>query len=482
MATPLAEENDTCKSSSFVSPSSCSLKFDLPCWENTLINRDRETIKSKARIPHSLGLYNLNGVINDTDVKYPENRFCNFVREKYKEFILDAWEVCSKNVIVSFNNLAPFLSSNTIYPDFLIVSAYDKLGTLPLLLVEMVSQDNFLSTAAKSVSNLIDQLRCLRNFLNLASVIGYVIPSSKMTCAMAIEVSWENLQFRTKFTHLELNDFENHFGNTLQKQCGELHKELSDPSLNSIVTTWLLSHETIFKRYYFMKLYSKDLRFVETCLKLQPDTLEECRSKFSILTRDKQYYYKVIPGPHHSFFVQSTIYHKFDESSSIVWPLHQVRILPQLTSVFQFVRLPHKPLRRSEALKCLGQLMSQTLAALDELHNLGYVHCDVRLPNICFNLLGEVRLIDLDRIQPSSGYIQIDMRQLGVMFLRIISEDISFDKELSDGEYTVLCSKSGLKNTIVEKLILTQDRDPVLLDYFITSNPGSILDVLDFRN
>ena len=181
MATPLPEENDTSKSSSFVSPSSYSLKFDLPCWGNTLINRDRETIKSKARIPHSLGLYNLNSVINDTDVKYPENRFCNFVKEKYKEFILDAWKVCPKNVIVSFNNLAPFLASTTIYPDFSIESAYDKLGTLPLLLVEIVSQDNFLSTAAKSVSNLIDQLRCLRNFLNLASVIGYVIPSNLVT-------------------------------------------------------------------------------------------------------------------------------------------------------------------------------------------------------------------------------------------------------------------------------------------------------------
>ena len=480
MATPLPEENDTSKSSSFVSPSSYSLKFDLPCWGNTLINRDRETIKSKARIPHSLGLYNLNSVINDTDVKYPENRFCNFVKEKYKEFILDAWKVCPKNVIVSFNNLAPFLASTTIYPDFSIESAYDKLGTLPLLLVEIVSQDNFLSTAAKSVSNLIDQLRCLRNFLNLASVIGYVIPSTKSTCAMAIEVSWENLQFRTKFTHLELNDFENHFGNSLQKQCGELHKELSDPSLNSIVTTWLLSHETIFKRYYFMKLYSKDLRFVETSLKLQPDTVEECRSKFSILTRDNLYYYKIIPLRTEIFF-GAYVDHKFDNSSSIVWPLHQFGIRPQFTRVFQFVRLPHKPLRRSEALKCLGQLMSQTLAALDELHNLGYVHCDVRLPNICFNLLGEVRLIDLDRIQPSGGYIQIDMKQLGVMFLCIIN-GISFDEELSDREYTDLCLQLGLENTIVEKLILTQDRDPVLLDCFITSYPGSILDVLNTRN
>ena len=47
------------------------------------------------------------------------------------------------------------------------------------------------------------------------------------------------------------------------------------------------------------------------------------------------------------------------------------------------VELP--PLLWREVATCLIDFMERTAEALQELHGFGYVHLDVRVPNICFS-------------------------------------------------------------------------------------------------
>ena len=57
----------------------------------------------------------------------------------------------------------------------------------------------------------------------------------------------------------------------------------------------------------------------------------------------------------------------------------------------------YSPLEVKDASKVLQTLSEKIKAALDELHEQGFMHCDVRLPNICFNEQLDAVLIDVDR-------------------------------------------------------------------------------------
>ena len=57
----------------------------------------------------------------------------------------------------------------------------------------------------------------------------------------------------------------------------------------------------------------------------------------------------------------------------------------------------YSPLEVKDASKVLQTLTEKIKAALDELHEQGFMHCDVRLPNICFNEQLAAVLIDVDR-------------------------------------------------------------------------------------
>ncbi len=82
---------------------------------------------------------------------------------------------------------------------------------------------------------------------------------------------------------------------------------------------------------------------------------------------------------------------------------------------------------------CISDLINETAEALKELHDTGYAHGDVRLPNICFQCDREdyiVVLIDLDRMcaaNKSSGYLSTaankDWVQLGQLAQCLVSSE-----------------------------------------------------------
>ena len=88
------------------------------------------------------------------------------------------------------------------------------------------------------------------------------------------------------------------------------------------------------------------------------------------------------------------MWHVSKSFPSLVSPVDTVRV-PRGCTVFRFKKQQEQPLSKALAKLCLRDLVRQV--ALQELHELGLAHLDVRLLNICFTHDGEVRLIDFDR-------------------------------------------------------------------------------------
>jgi len=59
--------------------------------------------------------------------------------------------------------------------------------------------------------------------------------------------------------------------------------------------------------------------------------------------------------------------------------------------------VPHDPLTVDEASLCLRDLLKGLAQAIQEFHQNGFAHQDIRLENVCFNEQYEPVLIDLDR-------------------------------------------------------------------------------------
>ena len=125
--------------------------------------------------------------------------------------------------------------------------------------------------------------------------------------------------------------------------------------------------------------------------------MDQVPSKFSIITRDDKFYYKVQPEEAIICgYERLALRHASKSFPSLVLPVDTVCV-PRGCTVFMFKKQQEQPLSKALAKLCLGDFVRQAVCALKELHELGFAHLDVRLPNVCFTHDGEVRLIDFDR-------------------------------------------------------------------------------------
>lgn len=70
--------------------------------------------------------------------------------------------------------------------------------------------------------------------------------------------------------------------------------------------------------------------------------------------------------------------------------------------VYTFPKMHYQPMTKAEASQCVKSFAKTVMEAILQLHGHGFVHDDIRLPNICFNERFEAVLIDLDRIVGSN--------------------------------------------------------------------------------
>ena len=68
-------------------------------------------------------------------------------------------------------------------------------------------------------------------------------------------------------------------------------------------------------------------------------------------------------------------------------------------SVFIFPMMRYQPLVRDQVVQCMKGFVKSAIEAIKQLHRHGYVHNDLRLPNMCFDETFQVVLIDFDRVE-----------------------------------------------------------------------------------
>ena len=78
-------------------------------------------------------------------------------------------------------------------------------------------------------------------------------------------------------------------------------------------------------------------------------------------------------------------------------PKHVVLYTRLSSTFFMYPKVLYDPLTFDEAEPCLNEVIIKVHAAIEELHDLGFQHGDVRFPNICYNRIFNPVLIDLDQ-------------------------------------------------------------------------------------
>ena len=146
---------------------------------------------------------------------------------------------------------------------------------------------------------------------------------------------------------------------------------------------------------YLIKLNASDLQYIQSRVNCGTATIIKqyrSRSHIIILTSDG-YVIKFIYDLNE--VVSMHCISSFLTTSS-------VNIVPDVTFAKGFVYSKYKqvlydPLDIKEAALCFGDFLLRVNAALGKIHDCGFAHNDVRLPNICFSAEFDVIFIDFDR-------------------------------------------------------------------------------------
>ena len=192
-----------------------------------------------------------------------------------------------RKVTAFTTHLQPFTSSLIVRPDGMIFTSTKE--QLPMLCMEVHSGSadyDYINTVAKSVANLIDQLRLLRCFYpKLDKVSGFVWPKRAkvckyLTCVTQVDVHWEDFQFYVNFNVLE------------KSAVPGTVKQVVKNQLDQLQTSPLQKN----KQCFFVRLDPEDLgKICALVAENDAEKFEQVQSKFSIIVRTPRKYYKVLP-------------------------------------------------------------------------------------------------------------------------------------------------------------------------------------------
>ena len=367
---------------------------------------------------------------------------------------------------IKSDELTPLIVSDKMRIDVAVVDKDNS--SIPLLLLE-VDSNNYNETVAHCAIALIFQLRYIRLYdQKVEEVSGFVFPNKKSKESISlITVHWDHFFFNIRWKYL-----------TLEETSPKIQEVLNEQSIFSQII-----HNNDSKDY-FMGLSQKDLILLQKILP-PGSSLEQVESAYSILVRDKGYYYKISPNG----LERSTLMHleskrqflKSQSFSHLVLPSNIIFINTAIP-IFQFEAQPHQPLTRNEAMKCLKDFIQQAVTALEELHKLGYAHRDVHLPNFCFSKHCEAMLIDFDRataVGPTSSFDRsyfhqppvekkdtegLDFKQLGLVINAIVAPE---------SEEKIVNGLEESSDPFLQELIVRGNYEKCLFEEFCERNVSS---------
>ena len=216
-------------------------------------------------------------------------------------------------------------------------------------------------------------LRLLRHTdKNFSVFTSFVFPKKECPqCVIKVTVKWQKLRFRYALQRLQ----------DIQQAVGEVqavlrHQRSAVPTLPKEIKPQLM-------------LLSQD-----ELNGLSSDAPVQLPSQRNIVVADAKYIYKVLCEVES----ERNLALLYVQRGLAGQPKHFVLPCPfQQDTLFKYEKVHNSPLEVKDASKVLQTLAEKIKAALDELHEQGFMHCAVRLPNICFNEQLDAVLIDVDR-------------------------------------------------------------------------------------
>ena len=295
-------------------------------------------------------------------------------------------------------------------------------------------------------ANLVDVLRFIRHFdLSIDTWTGFAFPKVKVDSsnnyAVKVGVRWKDLQFVPEVSALKLLDIAQEVKHTFEVQ------------LNLVQQLYVSEEEVMHKEMYLVPLSEADIDYFANALQPSPSSsrskvIKQVESPFSILLCDGSCYYKYSPKSEvrETLFSLCMLLGKDKDSllsSNLILP-HDTMLIRELV-FFVFHAVKYNNLSKAIAKTCLGELAGGIVEGLKTLHDLGFAHLDVRLPNVCVSADFEVKLINFDRATKVKSYENadffmytleqdgkssndLDWKQLGLL-LFTLSSDVKKDQQ-----------------------------------------------------
>ena len=318
------------------------------------------------------------------------------------------------------SKLSPLTASTRQRPDVAVSNSSD----FPVLFIEVHSV-SFISSLRKSIIGVCDQLRLYRMYdHNYGSLTAFLFPKlpfkkcDNKCCVVQVDVSL--------------------IGSVFKYFLKPLHRSAVKSAVETVLHNNKVpcgSDRDIDLSKYPFRLTDEELRSFGS------DTVCQVPSISSILLTSEKHFFK---HPFSLSEVTTLLYMRGFESN------HAISLSNVSTPIgrfFRYNRVAFSPLLCSEAASCLYDLVLKVKQALQSLHELGWTHQDVRLPNICFNESFDAVLIDLDRCCMTSDPANIlrgcmynshfsavkhDYLQLGWLIAWVLSYDPARESHKSD--------------------------------------------------
>jgi hypothetical protein len=270
--------------------------------------------------------------------------------------------------------LSPLLTSTVVKPD---VAVYCKSDGFPLVFFEVHSSP-YECTLIKCIVLASDQIRLHRLYdntsenINSITYTGFAFPQiGTKTCVAKVDVMWHEFQFMYSVEFIENSD---NVASCIEKAVQKALENKPDIKSKQLQQSMGVINLSLAELMEF-----SDCGFVQV------------HSRESILIRSDSHFYKHPITPYGSINLTK---------ASVIKSEHVISISPMFLNgvfFFQYEAVFFDPLEVSEASSCLLSLVMEVATAIEALHQQGFAHQDVRLPNICFSKEFKAVLIDLDR-------------------------------------------------------------------------------------
>ena len=368
--------------------------------------------------------------VNETDSNE------DLARKIIKEYLGPAYEY-QKNVVpkigeISVSELKECYISKNNRGDVLV--SYQGSH---VLYVEVHSSSTYDCTARKTVFLLMECLRLLKAFgVEQPKMDAFVFPRKKCprcVVRLSMEYSPDLVQFQYSFRCLQISEISSELRSAVESNTAVCRNLARQPELDYIL--WLTVEE---RKKWGTELYN-------------------AKSKFGILLMNDSICFK-----------KPIISESFYKLRSISQIQHMPAYSPVIPPLFvKYNKIRYDPLNYEEGRKCSYELVIKVNEVIQSIHfHAGYMHNDLRLPNICFDENFNPVLIDLDFY---TVYIQStvdeDMKRFATELVRCFessqeAQDDLFIQEYKEGRYNKsLLEKSIVKTGLcsVESVITTRN-------------------------